>query len=227
MIHKFIIFLESIPLFSALKIIYGSVRTKLFRQCRLILNKLRYGANSPSFGELIYLNPNELLDYTKAWDRNFSGCIRGGDWDINALTPVDSIFKIDCCKKHWVDKISWQETGIYDFMLAIIKEKNGSFDGCKSLEDVVRRYNRLDQLFEEVKRTRVLKTQKQLNPSNKSEQGGIYVHIGRNNMLIFGGGGVHRLAIAQILNLKSIPAQLGVVHPLSIKTWKQYKTPAV
>lgn len=219
------VFLESKPLLATLKKNISLLKTTLLRKSRTGLNSLRYGKNSTVFGELIYVNPNELVNHTRAWHRNHSGCIRAGDWDIKELHPIDELFKISCCKKHWMDNVPWEETGIYDFMLAIIKEKNRPADGCQSLEDIIARYNRLDQLFEEVKRTGAFKTQKQLNPSAENEQGGIYVHIGRDNKLIFGGGGFHRLAIAQILNLKSIPAQLGVVHPFSIKTWKQYKTP--
>ena len=44
------------------------------------------------------------------------------------------------------------------------------------------------------------------------EMDGIFVHVGRSGDIIFGGGGAHRLAIAQGLKLERVPAQLGVVH---------------
>jgi hypothetical protein len=40
---------------------------------------------------------------------------------------------------------------------------------------------------------------------------------------IYGGGGMHRFAMAKILNLEIIPAQLGVVHRLVIDSCRGHK----
>ena len=46
--------------------------------------------------------------------------------------------------------------------------------------------------------------------------GGILMYVGRDGTLLHAGGGVQRFAIAKILDLPEIPAQLGVVHPQTI-----------
>jgi hypothetical protein len=66
-----------------------------------------------------------------------------------------------------------------------------------------------------------MKTRKELYSEVFREMGGVYIHIDRNSKVLFGGGGFHRLAIAKILKLNTIPTQLGVVHKKAINSWKQ------
>ena len=91
-------------------------------------------------------------------------------------------------------------------MLSIIKKKPGA-DGCNNIDDIRQRYERLDELIEYLRLGGTFK-----EGTGFRESGGVYIHIGREGEMIFAGGGCHRLAIAQKLNLKEIPAQLGVVH---------------
>lgn len=191
---------------------------------RTAINKIRYGADAPEFAELIYVDPMQVNLYSFAWKQKDSGRVLGGEWDQpQHLIPIDSRFKYKACIERWELNKTWEETGIYEFMLDFIAQRKSPVDKCSSLEDILARYERLDKLFEEIKACRNLKTQKELNPACFNEEGGIFIHIGRQNQLIFGGGGIHRLAIAQILRLNNIPAQLGVIHPEALKTWKAYK----
>lgn len=196
----------------------------LKKQIRTVGNRFRYGANAPEFAELIYVDPMQVNDYSFAWKQKDSGRIAGGDWDqLQNLIQIDTRFKYKACVERWELNKCWEETGIYEFMLDNIQRQGSPFDKCSSLEDIMARYARLDKLFEEVKVTGRFKTQQELAPGCYNEEGGVYVHIGRQNQLIFGGGGIHRLAIAKILRLNSIPAQLGVVHPEALASWKTYK----
>jgi hypothetical protein len=191
---------------------------------RSLKNKIIYGSLAPEYAELIFINPKAIKKYSFAWKPTDSGKVVGGDWDDETrLIKIKSRFKYKACKQRWENNISWQDTGIYDFMLDFVERRGAPVDKCKTLEDIQLRYERLDELFEQVKQTGHFKTQKELNSNCFNEEGGILVHIGRNNQLIFGGGGIHRLAIAKILKLGLIPAQIGVVHPKAIKTWKAYK----
>src|SRR5690606_21335229 len=112
---------------------------------------------------------------------------------------------------------------IYEFMFNAIEQAGGKVDGCSNLEDIILRYKRLDSLKIEIGKSKKFKTQNLLNPKAFNEEGGVYVHITRDNQIIFGGGGFHRLAIAKILKLNEIPAQLGVIHSDAIDKWKIYK----
>lgn len=115
------------------------------------------------------------------------------------------------CRKHFLAGASWEKTGIYAHALKRMKH-GGKYDRCQDLDDVVERYQYLDQLYQELKGGKPFLSQLSLNTKNIREKGGIHIHIGRNQELLFSGGGHHRLAIAQILNLEEIPAQLGVIH---------------
>ncbi|MCP2043994.1 hypothetical protein [Pontibacter sp. HSC-36F09] len=191
---------------------------------RSVYNKIRYGANAPMYAELIFVDPMQVDQYSFAWKHRDSGRVIGGDWDQQEnLTAIDSRFKFNACIERWKLNKTWEETGIYEFMLNLILHRNRPVDKCNSLEDIIARYEQLDDLLEKVKETGRLNTQRELNPSCYNEEGGIFIHIGRKNQTIFGGGGIHRLAIAKVLQLSSIPAQLGVVHSEALPTWTVYK----
>ncbi len=87
------------------------------------------------------------------------------------------------------------------------------------------RYQALDELFELVASERRLRRQVELNSRSFRELNGVYVHIGRNAEVLFAGGGFHRLAIARVLGLETIPAQLGVVHEEALETWRERYVP--
>lgn len=109
--------------------------------------------------------------------------------------------------------MSCEETGIYSETMSRI-DVLGTF---YSKADVVKRYENLDDQFIRICKGEPFKSLKDLKSKATWEKSDIYVHIARNGELLFGGGGWHRLAIAQILNLKTIPVQLGVVHANAIK----------
>ena len=104
--------------------------------------------------------------------------------------------------------------------MEMLFDKYTNPDNCKTQNDVYSRYQRLDNLYTYLKKGGRFKSQEQLLKEHRGG-GDIYIHIGRENNLIFGGGGCHRLAIAKILKLKSIPALLGIVHLEAIKNWHQ------
>lgn len=127
--------------------------------------------------------------------------------------------KHSICVKRFIDGVSWEHADAYKLMRDLVKKKPGT-DGCYSEADIVQRYSELDQLFKVVLTEKRLKQKKQISYNNFRESGGIYVHIGRNGEILFGSGGCHRLAISQIIGLRLIPAQLGVVHKDYVKRWK-------
>jgi hypothetical protein len=83
-------------------------------------------------------------------------------------------------------------------------------DGCFCLQDIHERYARIDEMAIGLKAGYRFFSRSELGGFR--ELGGVLIHIDRFGRLISGGGGRHRLAIAQILNLSIIPAQVGVVH---------------
>ena len=95
------------------------------------------------------------------------------------------------------------------------------WDDCTDFNDVVSRYARLDELFSYLQGGGKFRTRKELYGSRTfREQGGVYIHIDREGNPVFGGGGCHRLALAKILQLDIIPAQLGIVHHEAVDLWR-------
>lgn len=50
---------------------------------------------------------------------------------------------------------------------------------------------------------------------------GVYVHFDRNGNILFGGDRWHRLIVAQMAGLRTMPAQAGVVHEQAVRLWKK------
>ncbi|MAU45540.1 MAG: hypothetical protein CMP09_12095 [Yangia sp.] len=183
---------------------------------RDLWNQLRYGAEAPRSDECIYLDPCDITDSYdrrltgRALRRNHSGMVLGGDWDTHR-SRFDETIKSVSARMHYEDGLPWEETPLFDRMLREVAEGKRP-DGCNSREDVEHRYEALDRIFEETARRGRLLTQAELPDYFRREHGGILVHIDRDGRPLRASGGMHRLAIAQILKLPEIPAQLGVVH---------------
>jgi hypothetical protein len=90
--------------------------------------------------------------------------------------------------------------------------RRGQQDGCFDAADVRRRYERLDELFEAVRRERRLRTRSELDPGARDEDGGILVHIGPDGEPAIGDSGKHRMTIAKLLGLAAVLARIGYVH---------------
>lgn len=190
------------------------------------LSLARHDRTSPQSGERIWVAVETCIGaLSTTIPRLASGSVQGGDWDRDLIKMQDlrkHFPKIDACYLHWSDGLSWPDTGIYEVMLDIIATR-GRTDGCRSLKDIQDRYKRLDKVFATVRRDKRLKVMSEVNPENFREEGGVYFHIGRDGNPIFGGGGHHRLAIALILGIERIPAQLGVIHPAALETLGAYR----
>ncbi|SFD46460.1 hypothetical protein SAMN04515678_101191 [Roseivivax sediminis] len=179
-------------------------------------NRLRYGRNAPLSDECVWIDPREASHAYKrpksgpVYLRRHSGTVADGDWDLGRR-EVDRMPKISACFRHFVDGESWEETGIIDEMLARI-DKHGLFDGCRNRADVIARYEGIDRMFDNVARTRRLEPVASRPERFRREHGGVLVHIDRDGRPMLAGNGNHRLAIARILGLERIPAQLGALH---------------
>lgn len=173
-----------------------------------IPNLLRFGPSAPRAGQRIYINPRSVNKWAARFTRRDTGKVVDGDWD-NAVLPLIEIPKIRIVHRRIGDGVSWQEAGAYDNLMRRIAD-HGPRDGCSDLDDVKARYDRVDALIEHLAKGGRFLTSAEMG--GYREFGGVYVHVGRNGEPIFGGGGCHRLAIAQALGLECIPAQLGVVH---------------
>jgi len=190
---------------------------------RDITNRVRFGPDAPQSDELIWVRARDVVNWYKPdpgngaprFRRRHSGMVAPGDWDLSTR-PFGSHLKLNSIREHFENGVPWQNTNLFDWMLKEI-EKHGRIDGCHTREDLIARYERLDRIFEETKRTGQLRPHGSVNKT-RGEHGGILVHITRDGLPLRDGGGMHRFAIAYILDLPKVPAQLGVIHPDAVKS---------
>ena len=193
-------------------------------------NLFAHGFRTPRMHERIWVDPRqcEMMSGEFHWD-DF-GKILGDDWDTRSSplgeepTSRDGLvhwLKIQACLRHWIEGMSWESTGIYDHLLQLI-EDGGTTDGCDSLDDIVRRYQRLDEVFIAVSRSKKLSTRAELSRIHFREVGGVVFHIDRDLRPVFGLWGCHRFAMAIAADLPVIPAQVGVVHAEVKDSWRNH-----
>ncbi|EIE49123.1 hypothetical protein AL036_02705 [Salipiger aestuarii] len=181
-------------------------------------NRVVYGPDAPRSDECVYVDPNAIAQHAAAprprRRRRHSGMVLGGDWD-RQIAPVGADRKYVSCRMHFVDGVAWEDTPLFEKLLREI-EGGHSPDGCATRADLVHRYETLDRLFDETRARGRLLAKSELPDYFRREHGGVFVHIARDGTALRAGGGAHRLAIARILELPEMPAQIGVVHPLAI-----------
>ena len=176
-------------------------------------NLVLYGKEAPRPLQRIWFDANACdTSMAKAVPNSLSGKIVGGDWDLNA-TPLEKREVIRLCLMHWRDGVPWEDTGIYEWQLARIKDLGGVKDRCRTIDDVVARYQALDRMFEQARSERALRP----GPHPAIEPGGIRISLGRQRQPIFGHAGNHRLAAARVLGLTHVPAQVLLVHPHALR----------
>ncbi|WP_018862247.1 hypothetical protein [Thioalkalivibrio sp. ALJ3] len=180
--------------------------------------RLRYGKGAPRFAERIWVDPR-ALDRRINLSGAGSGVVLGGGWD-QAAKPLREDDRVTiACRKHWLEGYTWDEAGVFDHFAKAL-EKRGQRDGCRTMADVRARYERLDRLFEQVKAEGLLRPQGEIAPWSFREYDGILVHVDRHGRPIFGRRGCHRLAVARLLEIERIPAQVGVVHEKALPDWR-------
>lgn len=198
---------------------------RTFLRLRDISNLIRYGIDAPRYAEQIWIEPHKI-SYVIHNKSKFIPTICSG-----FITNIDRFFRYHpladtdqfrSCIAHWIEGIPWENTK--DYIIQLEGIKNGQFwVGCKSEEELRSRFMRLDQMFDETKQTQQLKTRKQLDSKTYREEGGMVVCIGKHaEPLLF--DGYHRLSIALILNLATIPAQLGCVDYRAIDSLLRYRS---
>jgi hypothetical protein len=197
-------------------------RSELWRRAltRDAKNLMRYGRSAPLWCERIWLDARRCRDSSGRFKPTNSGDVIGGDWDKQTY-PFDRNPIAAACMRHWRDGISWEESGAYELQLDRIKRHGAKgSDGCRTLDDVVRRYKQLDEIFLTAQREGRLRPRSETDGYTFRERDGILIHIARDCRPIFGHRGVHRFVIARLLGLGVVPAQVGVVHPDAINTWR-------
>lgn len=199
-------FVYSPSIFEVLSILAGDMR-----------RVWRFGRNAPRFGQRLWIAPAEI-DWmlTYPLPRHLSGQFRSGGWDQRvdqyALCPVLSMIQ----DRIWRG-IEWENLAYFQRLLSLAEQEKSPSRRDYLGKMIRAKYHLVDQLIDEVKVSRRLKTCRELGGFR--EVGGVYVHIARDGSPVFGLAGRHRLAVASALRLPRIPVQLGVVHAELLRPW--------
>jgi hypothetical protein len=203
----------------------NAVRRRLLR-LRDVLNTLRYGSQAPRYAERIWVRPRAVRYalHGPGYYLTCSGRVISIEENFQLVDLLETS-RIKSAFSHWVDGVPWELTP--DYRVTLDAVANGKdWGGCSTEDDLRARFHRLDRIFEQTRTDRRLKTRKELDPSSFREEGGILVCIGKGGEpLLY--DGFHRFAIALILDLPAVPAQLGFVDEAAIGSVQQYREPPV
>ncbi|MGY9048450.1 MAG: hypothetical protein ACKVKF_15675, partial [Rhodobacterales bacterium] len=103
-------------------------------------NRLRFGPSAPLSDECIFVSPLDVRHIYLArrnsaastFKRRHSGLVIGGDWD-QSRSPLPETRATRAIYDRFVRGMSWAETGVLDYHLAIISEK-GISEGARTLQ---------------------------------------------------------------------------------------------
>lgn len=201
-----------------------AIEAQVYRQMvRDGLNRLRFGEMAPLSAMAIYPRPRDItmgFDSRRAGfslRRHKSGLVLKGDWD-QFKSDISNSIKLVSCRMRWLEGADWEETPIFRQMLQQI-EQGLAPDECRSYEDLVNRYRQLDRIFKETRsRGRLLDMDELPAFYYRRAHGATLIHVARDGTCLRSGGGSHRFAMAHVLDLPEMPAQLGVIHPQALES---------
>ncbi len=166
-----------------------------------------------------------------------TGNTLSGKWDIKEVVkgngrmcyPFENLLFYRSLHNRFVENVSWEETELFEYFLS--DAEFGEASMYKSREDLLKRCTVIDEIYERIKQDGY-RTQRDLLDSDEPDPGGwgrelywrlplinryrcmneVAVNIGRDGQFLFNFRGHHRLSIAKILDLDSIPVRIIVRH---------------
>jgi len=157
-----------------------------------------------------------------------AGRVYSGMWD----TPIEIVYKSDLYESfhnHFIKSIPWNETTVFKERLSSIKNGDKRF-GVSNENELQELFAQYDCVYENIKENGY-KSQKELlnerpqltneanNDALKTEWNEISVCIARDGTMIRHGSGRHRLVIAHILNVETVPVHIRIRHT----KWQQIR----
>lgn len=134
------------------------------------------------------------------------GAVLDGDWD-RSDTKFSDLTVYRGLRQRFENERHWSETTLYKNHEERILNGQTSY-GCKSLSCLETKLEQIDDLFYNIK-TNGYASQNELGGSIFDE---ITVNICRDGRILFNKNGRHRLSIAKILDIDSIPVFTMVRH---------------
>lgn len=135
------------------------------------------------------------------------GKIIDGNWDVKRKKLSTKInYNLIC--EHYLYNIPWTDTKLFKNKIDRIKT-HGKVDGCTTRDELIYRYNKLDLLYQNLEKSRKLLPSIQRGRFYDDD---LFISIGSDGTYFLTHGGIHRLAIAQLLSLDRIPVLINYIH---------------
>lgn len=193
---------------------------------REIENRIRYGRKCPKVSERIWVKARSCTKSLDSFD--LCGCHKSvakglvlKEWDESRAFDLFADPKFTACIARWEKGLPWENTGIFESELRRIREC-GSADGCKNIFEIKKRYERIENMYRQIKDEGRVRARYEINRFEFRERGGIIIHINPEGEIYFGKGGNHRFAAAWVLNL-TVPAELGCIFRGAIPELEKYR----
>ena len=137
-------------------------------------------------------------------------------WPEKLAIAITDVPRIKYCIDHWVKDIPWENCGAHEFQL----KSRG-----RSQELIVKKFEHLDKVFEQVKCEGSFRTKNEINMISDNVEPttmGYVVHIGPKGEIFYDGTSTHRFAVAYILKIPLL-ALVVSVHVSAIPYLVKYR----
>ena len=157
--------------------------------------------------KVIWIRPADVL-YKVAYNgRLSSGDIVGGEWDLDPK-PLERSAKHTAVEQHFTKGVEWEDTDLFQSVYAFRLAKGDRPHGARTLADIALAYERYDRLFKSMRRHGFLFEVDADGAPVKLP----HVHIGRDGEIFLGRDGNHRIAMAKILAIETVPCRVYARH---------------
>jgi hypothetical protein len=211
--------------------LFRSVTTAAGAYHRLASSRTRERYSDENLFKLIAVDPSTITHASPGTDREF-GSVVGGDWDRAAI-PLTDRPQYELLEIRYVAGLTWRS----DEMLQVIDRQfeDGYYAGWER-DEFISSLEEVDELYANLERNGYL-TQFELlergfdvfgqnNDALHPYFNEVVVDIGRDGQLLWRTRGQHRLFLARILEIDTIPALVWTRHSQWEQSRKQRAVPA-
>ncbi|MBC3765020.1 ParB N-terminal domain-containing protein [Neptunicella marina] len=171
----------------------------------LLLSNINDGSEQQD--NVIWIDPQSVTHCAHLGTLHF-GSVVDGDWDLQAQPFESRILFYHSLKSRVEQTTPWSETAYYQDILASLNKGEVRFN-CHNEQQLQQRCEKLELLFNEIK---------QHGWKQPVGEDYVTINIGRDGQLLFADGR-HRMSIAKLLKLPSIPVKIAVRH----NKWQDFK----
>jgi len=204
------------------------LRNRLSARIRKLISRVVWTTRKAGYANLadrdkvIFISPKDI-GYVYRDSRIRKSSVRGavvdGDWDRAALPwqyVLANSTKFEGIRQHFLEGVPWEETVLFRRRYARVWQGGGRVRGKRSAPDLARAYAKYDRIFESMKKGGII------SPDDDKTIDPIHVHINRNGEILSTSNGNHRLFMAILLGIETIPVRVWWRHAGWQKTREEF-----